>query len=388
MTITNVLIFCADALRRDHLPPSVKETGQYVDTIAAGTTTPESFSSIVSGLYPTQHQAYSFTHRLDPQFNILNHSADEYETAYYEFRDGGVADVLGVEYKERNPIEDIEPPFVMLERDTNSHAPYDMSHEGVADEERTQYFESTVIDWEQLRSDYQAGCDRVASRFQERLQTLESRGILEETLVVFTSDHGELLGEYSEFSHGDPVVPELLEVPTVFVHPDEPSLEADLMSHVDLVPTILDSLGEDLPWDSPGESVYRTGGSRKVAEFVSAPHSLEERSLQDLYEYRVRSVWDGDGGYVFNETGVPARTLHGIRQAPLFNPLRGWDAARAVGALYHQVAGTRTFGNPGFSEDDARETLAGIDEMDIELARTERSLSDVSRDQLERLGYL
>lgn len=389
MGLNNLFIFCADALRRDHLPGAVANRGNYVDTVAAGTTTPESFSSIVSGLYPTQHQVFSFTHRLEPKFNILNHLSERgYDSQYYEFRNGGVADVLGVEYSEENPIADIEPPYCLLERDTNSHAPYDMSHEGVADEERTEYFESTVIDWDRLWADYQAGCNRVASRFEQRLETLESRGLLEDTLVVFTSDHGELLGEYSEFSHGDPVVPELVEVPTVLIHPEGRSVEADLMSHVDLMPTIVDCLDVERPWNSPGESVYEHGSSRKITEFVSASHTLDEWSLQDLYEYRVRCVWGRSGGYAINETGLSKRLLHGVRQAPLFNPLRGRDAVRAFSALYHHTSKERTFGSPEFSLGSARDTLAAIDEMDIELTRTMEALSDDSRDQLRRLGYL
>lgn len=388
MSVTNVLIFCADALRRDHLPPEVRDSGEYVDTISAGTTTPNSFSSIVSGLYPTQHQAFSFTHRLDPQYNLLNHLEDEFEVGFHEFNDSGVADVLGMEYSDDNPIDDAEPPFFLLEREINSHAPYDRSHEDADHENAPSFYDSAVIDWEWLRGEYQKGCERVGRRFFDRIDTLESRGLLDETLVVFTSDHGELLGEYSEFSHSDPVVPELVELPTVFLHPDDRQPVADLMSHVDIVPTILDCLDRERPWNGPGQSVYEHASDRKVTEFVSAPHSLEEWSLQDYYEYRVRGVWDRNGGYAFNQTGVGGRAIHAVRQAPLFNPLRGRDAIRAFSALYHHLSSERTFGDPDFTADEARETLAAIDEMEIELGRTTEELSGTTKEQLERLGYL
>jgi arylsulfatase A-like enzyme len=43
------------------------------------------------------------------------------------------------------------------------------------------------------------------------------RGILDDSLVIFTSDHGELLGEYNGlYHHQTPVVPELVYVPLAF----------------------------------------------------------------------------------------------------------------------------------------------------------------------------
>jgi hypothetical protein len=46
MTVDNVYIFVADALRRDYLPDEIKEIGEYVPTISAGTNSPAGFSSI------------------------------------------------------------------------------------------------------------------------------------------------------------------------------------------------------------------------------------------------------------------------------------------------------------------------------------------------------
>ena len=81
------------------------------------------------------------------------------------------------------------------------------------------------------------------------LDELATRGVLDDTLVVFTSDHGEELFEHGGFEHGHDMWQELLHIPLVFWGPDVvPGREAGPVSLVDLAPTILDWLGmEPLP---------------------------------------------------------------------------------------------------------------------------------------------
>lgn len=390
MPVENVFIFVSDALREDHLPSKIREIGDEVETIAASTNTPPSFSSIVSGLYPTQHGTYSFSHRLDPAYNFLNQIDDEYDTRFYQYgTTAAIADVLRVDCCETNPLGDVEPPFAVLERELNTHAPYNQFHDEDGEYDTIgDYFENGVIDFDLVKREYQAGCERVERRFFDRLDQLESRGLLEDTLVVFTSDHGELLGEYGEYSHGDPVVPELIQVPTVIRHPEDRTPVADLMSHVDILPTIQECLDMDIPWNHAGASVYSQSNPHRVSEFVSKPHIMNDFSLQDYYEYQVRSVWDKHGSRHFNTTSSSGRFIHAIRQAPLFNPLRGRDALRSFEALYHQLATERVIGNPEFSKTDAEEVLQAIDEMDIKLRSSREGVSDRTKEHLERLGYM
>ncbi|MEO0604885.1 MAG: sulfatase-like hydrolase/transferase, partial [Myxococcota bacterium] len=51
------------------------------------------------------------------------------------------------------------------------------------------------------------------------LDDLEARGILEDTIVVFTADHGEQLGEHGQFGHRHGVYQALLHVPLVIAYP-------------------------------------------------------------------------------------------------------------------------------------------------------------------------
>ncbi|WP_267639832.1 sulfatase-like hydrolase/transferase [Haloarchaeobius amylolyticus] len=391
MSINNVYIFAADALRDDYLPDSVKEVGEYVPTVSSGTISPEGFSSIVSGLYPYQHQTHAFTNRLEPRFNYLNAVAETYDTRFFQIYNTELAKVLGMEQDTSNPVESLEEPFIVLERDMTTHAPYNYSSYKDIDVGPQEYFGGKNVEWSRIRSDYEAASKQVGERFRQRLDELDSAGLLDETLVIFTSDHGELLGEYSEQSHGDPLVPELVEVPTVIRCPDSSSqpVVPEFMSHVDILPTIIDALDEEKPWTMPGDSVFTDGSPPyRLCEHRDKPHSLEEFSFQNYYDQNLRSVWDANGGVVFNETSVPGLGVHAFRQAPLFNPLRGRDVFRAFGALYHHLRPTRTFGDPGFTPSEAREYIQEIDDLSIRLSKGTEEISEEAREELEHLGYL
>lgn len=68
------------------------------------------------------------------------------------------------------------------------------------------------------------------------LAKLEELGALENTIVVFTSDHGEEIYEHGDASHGQSLHPELMHVPLVLAGPGLPAGERrdTLMSNADL----------------------------------------------------------------------------------------------------------------------------------------------------------
>ena len=94
---------------------------------------------------------------------------------------------------------------------------------------------------------YDSGVAEMDHWLGELLQLLESRDLAENTLVVFTSDHGESLGEGGLFGHGNLEEPTLA-VPLVFGLPrslGRPATIETPFRSIDLVPTVLDLLGLD-----------------------------------------------------------------------------------------------------------------------------------------------
>lgn len=93
------------------------------------------------------------------------------------------------------------------------------------------------------------------------LDQLKASGLLDNTLVVITDDHGEMLGENGgPIGHGWMATPELTNIPLIIMDPDNPGyhLNDTIGSQVDLLPTILDLLGMPLPEDQlyQGTSLY------------------------------------------------------------------------------------------------------------------------------------
>ena len=101
--------------------------------------------------------------------------------------------------------------------------------------------------WKRLQDYYLnciADCDRHVARV---LQELDDLGIAENTIVVVTSDHGELAGAHGMHGKGATAYREQLRVPLWVRHPGHATSAgkecAALTSHLDLTPTILGLAG-------------------------------------------------------------------------------------------------------------------------------------------------
>jgi len=132
------------------------------------------------------------------------------------------------------------------------------------------------------------------------LEAMTERGLLEKTLTVVTSDHGESLGDHHYyFDHGRFGFQTCLKVPLIFHYPGvlEPRVDERPVELIHLAPTLLEAAGKELPhgvW-MQGRSLTprlrgRSSGPRDPAE--GAGGSLVEPSFA---EHRA--------GYAFAEAG-------------------------------------------------------------------------------------
>jgi len=88
------------------------------------------------------------------------------------------------------------------------------------------------------------------------LQALEDAGILEETLVIYSSDHAGNCGEHRALDHGG-LTEESIRVPLVMAGPDikAGSVVETPVSVLDIFPSICEALGGELPEDKLGTSL-------------------------------------------------------------------------------------------------------------------------------------
>ena len=80
------------------------------------------------------------------------------------------------------------------------------------------------------------------------LDKLQVDGRLDETLVVVLSDHGEMLGEHGEHTHGFFIYDAAVHIPLIIAGPGVPArVVPNQVRIVDVMPTVLDLLGEPAP---------------------------------------------------------------------------------------------------------------------------------------------
>ncbi len=87
---------------------------------------------------------------------------------------------------------------------------------------------------------------------------LKETKLADKTLIVFTSDHGESLGEHGEESHGYFAYNSTLRVPLIFQAPrlfQDGRVIEDAVSHIDIFPTVCDLLGLSRPSHLEGQSL-------------------------------------------------------------------------------------------------------------------------------------
>jgi arylsulfatase A-like enzyme len=107
----------------------------------------------------------------------------------------------------------------------------------------------TRADQDALVALYDANVHYADRALADMLGVLDEAGILEDALLVITSDHGEALWEHGRFGHNNDVYDEMVGVPLVLRFPTgagpEPGLRSELVSTLDIMPTVLALL--DLP---------------------------------------------------------------------------------------------------------------------------------------------
>lgn len=116
----------------------------------------------------------------------------------------------------------------------------------------------TDDDRRQITAAYYAMCELIDDQVGRILQCLDKTGQRDNTIVVFMSDHGEMLGDHGLYFKGPHFYDEAIRVPLVISCPQR--FESDLKVNgltelVDLVPTLLQAAGLDIPERVQGRSL-------------------------------------------------------------------------------------------------------------------------------------
>ena len=141
----------------------------------------------------------------------------------------------------------------------------------------------------------------------QTLDTLERLGILDDTLIVFTSDHGHFLGQHGLLAKGPFHYEDVIRVPFLAAFGDRlprGTTSDAIQSLVDLAPTFLDAAGQATPRAMQGQSQLdawagkdeaRRRGHAIVENHHNASDAVHLRTLvtdrHKLTVYRGRPAW-------------------------------------------------------------------------------------------------
>ncbi|MHC3381345.1 sulfatase [Haloarcula sp. H-GB5] len=141
--------------------------------------------------------------------------------------------------------------------DTDDELVTEMSHNGgyryMAGE-----VEPSEADWAALTDLYDGEIAFADAILGKLLDTLKKAGVYDETLVIVTGDHGEHFGEHELAYHQFSLFDELLHVPLVVKPPGTSTGHRveDMVSLVDIYPTVLSELELDVPKTIEGQNLF------------------------------------------------------------------------------------------------------------------------------------
>ena len=194
-------------------------------------------------------------------------------------------------------------PFFIWVNFLDPHAPYLSREHKVSIEEagisKIHILHDTPID--ELSEAYDQEIRFADHYLGKVLDLLDGQGVLDDTVVIFTSDHGEEFEDHQvEIQalktrgrfHGHSLYSELLDVPLIIRYPPRLPRGArveKLVRHIDLLPTVLDLAEVDPgPWSvrQEGSSLLplMTGQDDEQSRWVFSERNLygrQQRSVQD-----------------------------------------------------------------------------------------------------------
>jgi arylsulfatase A-like enzyme len=153
-----------------------------------------------------------------------------------------------------------------------------------------------------------ATIDRELGRLFE---TLQSRGMLDSTIVIVTSDHGEMFGKHGIIEHGSHLYLKLIRIPLIVRYPARVPAGvrvAPTVSVRDMAATILDLTGAPDPRAFPGHSLAETwdgsGTTNRSPAVAAVGLSAPRRRDAPMY-WRYVSIVTDSLHYIENGDGVP-----------------------------------------------------------------------------------
>ena len=188
----------------------------------------------------------------------------------------------------------------------------------------------------EMRRAFYALCTHIDHQFRLVLGTLREEGLLDNTIILFTADHGDMLGDFGFYAkrlyyEGSARVPMILmgaagdaRVPTGVV-------DTRVVGLADVMPTLLELAGVPVPATVTGQTMV--GGTRRDALYGDC---LEDHAAtRMLHDGRHKLIWypAGNVTHLFDLDEDPNETRD-LSSDPAYATVRARLADRLRGALW------------------------------------------------------
>lgn len=160
-------------------------------------------------------------------------------------------------------------------------------------------------DWRVTRTAYWAAISFIDSEVGRLVDTLREAGVYDDTIIVFTSDHGDMLGGHGLATKGVATsyeevynIPLIVRVPGATMRGEDSSTMTSL---IDVAPTLLDVCGLPPLGEAHGRSL------RPVLDGTAQPERWRDAYAEffgQRFVYTQRLVWHDDWKYVFSPGGI------------------------------------------------------------------------------------
>ncbi len=167
-----------------------------------------------------------------------------------------------------------------------------------------------------IRHGYYAMCSEVDHHCGRILETLREQGLAEDTIVIFTSDHGEFLGDFLRYQKGYPAPDCISRVPFICRWPAGGASGGQTVDtfaeQVDVIPTLLHWCGIQAPPDLPGRRL-------PIGEGPETPRDsalTEQQGYKTLRTRRRRYLVDDKGNESLFDMDDPYGEYRNLAERP------------------------------------------------------------------------
>lgn len=150
--LKNIYIYVSDDLRYDYTPDKIKSLGLSFKSISQAPFSHPSFSSLVTGVGPETHQVYN--KHIDNIKGPTIFDLDKFKTSYWaESEYDSLYSIFN--HPNRIDLENIDEPFILLERALETHAPFGKIHKDIKE-----YEKEVGNDYQKMKKYYKIGIEK------------------------------------------------------------------------------------------------------------------------------------------------------------------------------------------------------------------------------------